>query len=74
VRTQREARETMFASFDEYWAPIERGAARLGQLYLGLAAEAQRTVRDEVWCAARRFNRQGQLVMTADALIVSARH
>src|SRR5262249_3208171 len=48
TRVTRETREGNFASFDNYWAPIEEGVGILPQAYLALPASSRQAVREEV--------------------------
>jgi ubiquinone/menaquinone biosynthesis C-methylase UbiE len=48
IRVVAETRRIVLDSFDDYWAPVEAGAGRLGQAYRGLPAPAQQSVMDDV--------------------------
>ena len=47
-RVERMRREDTFASFEEYWDPIEAGMGSMPQVYAALAEARRREVRDEV--------------------------
>jgi hypothetical protein len=45
VRVERERREDITGSFDEYWEPIEAGVGSIPQSYLTLSEVDRRSVR-----------------------------
>jgi hypothetical protein len=55
VRVERETREAITESFDEYWDPIQAGQGSIPQSYLTLSATERRAVRDEVRERLSRF-------------------
>ena len=63
-----ETRECVFESFDDYWAPVEAGGGRLGQIYQGLKEEARRAVVEEVRSRLSAFESGGKLVVKCEAL------
>lgn len=71
VCVAREVREIVYASFKEYWDPVEAGAGRSGQIYLGLPEGARSAVREEVRQCLSQFESGGRLEMEAEALIAS---
>jgi SAM-dependent methyltransferase len=48
VEITTESQAIPFPSFDAYFEPFEQGAGFSGQAYVGLSADARRTVREEV--------------------------
>jgi len=73
VRASRARREAFVASFDEYWAPIERGVGLMPQAYVALPAPAQRAVRASVRRHLARFKSDGGYVLGVEMLIASGR-
>jgi hypothetical protein len=73
VRVTRETRQGTFASFDDYWAPIEAGTGQLPQAYLALPAPRRRVVREEVQTRLAAFETGGHLVMNVEILIGAGR-
>jgi ubiquinone/menaquinone biosynthesis C-methylase UbiE len=69
VRVQPEAREGLFASFADYWRPIEAGVGSIPQAYLMLAEAERREVRDEVRARLSRFETSAGLRMRVEMLI-----
>jgi ubiquinone/menaquinone biosynthesis C-methylase UbiE len=72
VLVTTEVRRIEFESFEDYWAPVESGGARLGQAYKGLPDWARRRVEEEVRRRMAAFDVGGRLVMHAEALIAAA--
>jgi len=73
ITLTREVRETSFASFDDYWAPIEIGAGSLPQAYRALSEPYRRAVREDVHTRLARFESAGGLVMGLEMLIGAGR-
>jgi ubiquinone/menaquinone biosynthesis C-methylase UbiE len=73
IRVEREIREYIIQSFDDYWEPIEAGIGSLPQAYLSLAEADRRSVRDEVRARLSRFESQGRLLMSLEMLVASGR-
>ena len=48
IRVERENREDVVESFDDYWNPIEAGTGSLPQAYLALSEVDRLSVREEV--------------------------
>ena len=69
IRIDRETREDITASFDEYWAPIEAGIGSIPQSYLMLSDVDRRFVREEVRARLSRFGSGGKLLMSVEMLI-----
>jgi SAM-dependent methyltransferase len=69
VRVERETREDITASFDEYWDPIEAGIGSIPQSYLTLSDKDRRSVREEVKVRLSRFEANGKLLMGIEVLI-----
>jgi ubiquinone/menaquinone biosynthesis C-methylase UbiE len=69
VRVTREARETAFESFDDYWASIEAGTGIMPQAYRALPEPQRRAVREEVHARLGRFESARRLVMSLEMLI-----
>lgn len=69
VSVTRETRAIVFESFEDYWDPVEAGAGRSGQVYLGLPEPVRQAVREEVRHRLSQFASGGRLVMEAEALI-----
>jgi ubiquinone/menaquinone biosynthesis C-methylase UbiE len=69
VSVTLERRRRAFESFEDYWSPIEAGAARLGQFYLGLPESRRRAVRQEVQERLAPTAPDARLVLEAEALI-----
>ena len=62
-----------FASFDDYWAPVEAGVGSIPQAYLMLSDAERRMVRDEVRAELSRFSSATGLRMSVEMLIGQAR-
>ena len=73
IRVEREIREYIIQSFDDYWEPIEAGIGSLPQAYLSLAEADRRSVREEVRERLLRFESNGQLLMSIEMLIGKGR-
>jgi Trm112p-like protein len=72
-RVEREQRQDVIESFDEYWRPIEAGTGSIPQTYLSLEAEQRRAVREEVKAELSRFGSGGKLALSVEMLIGSGR-
>src|SRR5262249_20110154 len=73
VRVERELRQGVVESFDDYWRPIEAGIGQIPQAYLALPERSQRAVRDDVRARLSEFESDGRLVMSAEMLIAAGR-
>lgn len=73
AHVQRETREGIVESFDEYWAPIEAGTGQMPQIYLSLPAPSRRAVREEVRARMSQFESNGRLGMRVEMLIGTGR-
>lgn len=73
VRVEREVRQAVIESFEDYWAPIEAGIGQLPQAYLALPESTRHAVRDEVQAQLSEFESNGRLVMSVEMLIASGR-
>jgi ubiquinone/menaquinone biosynthesis C-methylase UbiE len=73
IRVTRETREHSFASFDDYWAPIEVAPGSLPQAYRALPDASRQAVREEVRTRLAPFEAHGRLVMRAEMLIGAGR-
>jgi ubiquinone/menaquinone biosynthesis C-methylase UbiE len=73
IRVEREKREDLIESFDEYWDPIEAGIGSIPQAYLTLSEAERRSVCEEVKARLSRFEAQGRLIMSVEMLIGSGR-
>ena len=69
VRVERETREAITESFDEYWEPIEAGIGSIPQSYLTLSEADRRSVREEVRARLSQFAADGKLLMSVEMLI-----
>jgi SAM-dependent methyltransferase len=69
----RETRESSFASFDDYWAPIEEAAGSLPQAYRALPDASRQAVREEVQARLAAFESGGRLAMSVEMLIGAGR-
>ena len=69
VRVDRETREGIVGSFDEYWAPIEAGTGQMPQAYLALPEPSRRAVRTDVRERLSQFESNGRYAMSAEMLI-----
>jgi ubiquinone/menaquinone biosynthesis C-methylase UbiE len=68
VRVSYERAQVVFDSFEEYWAPLEAGGGRAGQVYVGLAPDVRATVLREVRDYLARFERGGRLALETETL------
>jgi ubiquinone/menaquinone biosynthesis C-methylase UbiE len=73
VSVRREVRKAIFESFDDYWAPIERGMGLMPQVYLSLPESTRRAVREEVRARLAEFESGRRLVMSVEVLIGGGR-
>ncbi len=73
ISVTRETRESSFASFDDYWAPIEEAVGSLPQAYRALPDASRQAVREEVRTRLAPFEANGRLVMRAEMLIGAGR-
>jgi len=73
IRVERTTREDSFASFADYWEPIEAGVGSIPQAYLRLVAADRRAVREEVQSRLSAFASNGKLRMSVEMLIGSGR-
>jgi hypothetical protein len=69
IRVERETREAITESFDEYWEPIEAGVGSIPQSYLTLSKADRRSVREEVRARFSQFESNGKLLMSVEMLI-----
>jgi hypothetical protein len=69
IRVEREKREDVVASFDDYWAPIEMGTGSIPQAYVALSEPDRRSVREEVRERLSQFESNGRLYMSVEMLI-----
>jgi ubiquinone/menaquinone biosynthesis C-methylase UbiE len=73
IRVEREKREDVVESFDDYWNPIEAGIGSMPQAYLTLSEEDCRSVRVEVRDRLSQFESNGRLRMSIEMLIARGR-
>jgi ubiquinone/menaquinone biosynthesis C-methylase UbiE len=73
IRVTRETREHSYASFDDYWAPIEEAPGSLPQAYRALPDASRQAVREEVQARLAEFESSGRLVMSIEMLIGTGR-
>jgi ubiquinone/menaquinone biosynthesis C-methylase UbiE len=69
IRVERESREDVIPSFDDYWDPIEAGTGSIPQVYLSLSEVDRRFVRAEVTARLSQFESNGRLVMSVEMVI-----
>jgi hypothetical protein len=69
IRVEREKREDVVESFDDYWNPIEAGIGSIPQAYLALSEVDRRSVREEVRQQLSQFESNGRLFMSVEMLI-----
>ena len=69
IRVERETREDITESFNEYWEPIEAGIGSIPQSYLRLSDVDRLSVREEVKARLSRFDSHGRLFMSVEMLI-----
>jgi ubiquinone/menaquinone biosynthesis C-methylase UbiE len=73
IRVEREKREGVSDSFDDYWSPIEAGIGSIPQAYLALSEVDRRSVREEVRERLLQFESNGRLLMSVEMLMGSGR-
>jgi len=73
VRVERETRDGIIGSIDEYWDDVEAGTGQMPLAYLTLSEVQRETVRDEVSAALLPFMSRGRLEMSVEMLIGSGR-
>jgi len=73
IRVEREIREYIIESFDDYCALIEAEIGSLPQAYLALSEPDRRSVREEVREGLLRFESNGRLLMSIEMLIGKGR-
>ena len=73
IRVEREKREDVVESFDDYWNPIEAGIGSIPQAYLALSEADRLSVREEVREKLSHFQSNGKLCMSIEMLIGSGR-
>ena len=69
IRVERQKREDVMESFENYWEPIEAGTGSIPQAYLTLSEADRRSVREEVRERFSQFESNGQLLMNVEMLI-----
>jgi ubiquinone/menaquinone biosynthesis C-methylase UbiE len=69
ISVEREKREVVYESFDDYWSPIEAGIGSIPQAYLSLSEVDRRSVRSEVRDRLSQFESNGRLLMSVELLI-----
>ena len=69
IRVERETREDVIQSIDDYWEPIEAGIGSMPQAYLTLSNADRRLVREEVAARLSQYESNGRLVMSVEMLI-----
>jgi SAM-dependent methyltransferase len=73
VRVERETRDGVIGSFDEYWDAIEAGTGQMPLAYLTLSEAQREVVREEVSAALLPFVSKGRLEMSIEMLIGKGR-
>jgi SAM-dependent methyltransferase len=73
ISVKREVRAHSFASFDDYWIPIEEGAGSLPQAYRALPEPTRRAVRAEVHARLAEFESGGRFGMSVEMLVGAGR-
>jgi ubiquinone/menaquinone biosynthesis C-methylase UbiE len=73
IRVEREKREGVFESFDDYWNPIEAGIGSIPEAYLALSETDRLSVRKEVRERLSKFEANDRLFMSIEMLIGSGR-
>jgi hypothetical protein len=68
VRISYERAQVVFDSFEDYWAPVESGGGRAGQVYVDLTADVRTAVLQEVRDHMARFERAGRLTLETETL------
>jgi SAM-dependent methyltransferase len=69
IRIEREQREDVVESFDDYWNSIEAGTGSRPQAYRSLSEVDRRSVREEVRERLSQFESNGRLFMSIEMLI-----
>ena len=69
IRVEREEREDIVGSFDDYWAAIETGTGSIPQAYFALSEPDRRSVREEVRARLLQLESNGRLLMSVELLI-----
>ena len=73
VRVERETRDGIIGSFEEFWNAIEAGTGQMPLAYLTLSEAQREAVREEVSAALLPFMSKGRLEMSIEMLIGSGR-
>jgi SAM-dependent methyltransferase len=73
VQVDSECREFRFASFDEYFSGVEKGATWLGREYVRLPDEVRQAVREDVRRGVADGSSTGPLAITMEVLFGSGR-
>jgi hypothetical protein len=73
IRIDREIRQVVFDSIDEYWVPIEAGVGSQPQAYLSLSDADRRAAREEISARLSRFVSDGKSRMSVEMLIGKGR-
>jgi hypothetical protein len=73
VRVERETRDGIIGSFDEYGAAVEAGTGQMPLAYLTLSEAQRQAVREEVTAALLPFVSKGRLEMSVEMLIGAGR-
>jgi ubiquinone/menaquinone biosynthesis C-methylase UbiE len=73
VRVDRETRDGIIGSFDEYWDGIEAGIGQMPLAYQTLPDSQRRAVRREVQMKLSPYVSEGRLEMSVEMLIASGR-
>lgn len=71
IRIEKQKREGVIDSFDEYWEPIEAGTGSVPQIYLMLPGAERNAVREEVKTRLAEYESGGRLHMSVEMLIGS---
>ena len=72
VQVSHERAPVLFDPFEDYWAPLESGGGRAGQVYVGLAADVRGTILREVRDQMVRYERGGRLALETETLFAVA--
>jgi ubiquinone/menaquinone biosynthesis C-methylase UbiE len=73
VRVERQEREGVLTSFDEYWKSLTAGQGSIPQVYLTLPETKRHEVREEVRARLAQFQSNGTLRVRWEMLIGSGR-
>jgi ubiquinone/menaquinone biosynthesis C-methylase UbiE len=73
VRVERESRDGIIGSLEEFWDAIEAGTGQMPLAYLALSEARREAVREEVSAALLPFMSKGRLEMSIEMLIGSGR-